>query len=87
MLSEPIAVESKIALERRVAQLTMDYLYQIIVQTQSRQRLDAAIDILQEMELYPLPDRQYTRKYTLFRKLISSHLGRQLLVRGLKVKR
>lgn len=80
-------VESKIALERRVAQLTMDYLYQIIVQTQSRQRLDAAIDILQEMELYPLPDRQYTRKYTLFRKLISSHWGRQLLVRGLKVKR
>lgn len=80
-------VESKIALERRVAQLTMDYLYQIIVQTQSRQRLDAAINILQEMELYPLPDRQYTRKYTLFRKLISSHLGRQLLVRGLKVKR
>lgn len=86
-LASQSPVESKIALERRVAQLTMDYLYQIIVQTQSRQRLDAAIDILQEMELYPLPDRQYTRKYTLFRKLISSHLGRQLLVRGLKVKR
>lgn len=86
-LASQSPVESKIALERRVAQLTMDYLYQIIVQTQSRQRLDAAIDILQEMELYPLPDRQYTRKYTLFRKLISSHWGRQLLVRGLKVKR
>ena len=86
-ISSQLPTKSKIALERRVAQLTMDYLYQIIVQTQSRQRLDAAIDILQEMELYPLPDRQYTRKYTLFRKLISSHLGRQLLVRGLKVKR
>lgn len=76
----------KVALERRVAQLTMDYLYHVIVLFQSRQQLDVAIEVLQEKGLYPLPDRQYTRKYTLFRKLISSHWGRQLLMSGLKVK-
>lgn len=78
--------QSKVALERRVAQLTMDYLYHIIVLTQSRQQLDAAIEVLKNKGLYPLPDHRYTRKYTLFRKLISSHWGRQLLFSGLKMK-
>lgn len=79
--------QSKAALERRVAQLTMDYLYHIIVLTHSRQQLDAAIEVLKQKRLYPLPDRQYTHKYTLFRKLIDSHWGRQILMSGLKVKR
>ena len=80
------SIQNKVALERRVAQLTMDYLYHIIVLTQNRQKLDEAIEVLKEKDLYPLPDHQYTRKYTLFRKLISSHWGRQLLIMSLKAK-
>ena len=81
------STQSKAALERRVAQLTMDYLYHIIVLTKSRRQLDATIEELKKQGLYPLPDRQYTRKYILFRKLIDSHWGRQILMSGLKVKR
>lgn len=80
------SIQNKVALERRVAQLTMDYLYHIIVLTQNRQKLDEAIEVLKVKDLYPLPDHQYTRKYTLFRKLISSHWGRQLLIMSLKAK-
>jgi glycosyltransferase involved in cell wall biosynthesis len=86
-IATQLSLSDKIALERRVSQLSMDYLYNVIVLTQSRGRLDKAIDVLQSQGLYPLPDRQYSRKYTLFRKLINTHWGRQLLFAGLKKER
>lgn len=58
------------ALERRVSQMTMDYLYNVIRLTKSRSRLKNAEDALKEHGLYPLPANNYTLKYTLFRKLI-----------------
>lgn len=68
------------ALARRVAQLTMDYLYNTIQLTHSRQRLDAAIATLEQQGLYPLPDKRYTRKYWMFRRLVQSKMGRSLLL-------
>lgn len=58
------------ALERRISQLTMDYLYNVIKLTRSRNRLKKAKTILAQHGLYPLPDKKYTLKYSLFRKLI-----------------
>ena len=58
------------ALQRRVAQLTMDYLYNIIRLTRSRHYLKRKIQELRRLGLYPLPAKAYTAKYTLFRLLI-----------------
>ena len=58
------------ALQRRVAQLTMDYLYNIIRYTRSRHYLKRKIQELRRLGLYPLPAKAYTLKYTLFRLLV-----------------
>lgn len=69
------------ALQRRVAQLTMDYIYSIIRQTQSRRYLDHKLQSLRQEGLFPLPDRGYTKKYTWFRRLSGSSGGLSLLMR------
>ena len=74
-------VDDRTALQRRVAQLTMDYLYQIILQTNSRHYLDRKITVLRREGLFPLPDQNYTTKYAWFRRLSNSSAGRSLLMR------
>lgn len=69
------------ALQRRVAQLTMDYLYNVIRQTRSRHYLDRKIEGLRREGLFPLPDRNYTTKYVWFRRLTNSQAGRAILLR------
>ena len=66
-LSDRLPAKDKSALQRRVAQLTMDYLYNIIRLTGSRHYLKRKISLLRRDGLYPLPNRHYTFKYTLFR--------------------
>lgn len=62
--------EKKQALARRIAQLTMDFLYNVIILTKSPSKIRKAKALLKENNLYPLPDESYTLKYKLFRKLI-----------------
>lgn len=69
------------ALQRRVAQLTMDYLYNIIVETRSFHYLERSVDRLHQKGLFPLPDKNYTTKYRWFRTLSNTKLGRRLLCR------
>lgn len=76
-------VDSRTALQRRVAQLTMDYLYNTIMLTRSRQVLDQRIDELYQQGLFPLPDRKYSQKYIWFRRLTNSSMGRSILLRTL----
>lgn len=71
----------KIALQRRINQLTMDYLYNIIQQTHSRHYLERKIERLRGKGLFPLPDHKYTTKYTWFRRMANSPKGRSLLMR------
>ena len=72
----------RVALSRRISQLSMDYLYHVAKLTHSSQKLEEATERLREKSLFPLPDKNYTRKYSLFRKLVASRLGRKLLVSG-----
>jgi len=72
--------EDQTALQRRVAQLTMDYLYQVIVITQSRHFLDRKTEALRRYGLFPLPDRDYTAKYTWFRRLTTTSAGLNILI-------
>ena len=73
----------QLAMERRVAQLTMDYLYNTIVLTRSAEQLNVRIEDLRQQGLFPLPDRNYTRKYQWFRRMINTRWGRMLLLRTL----
>lgn len=72
------------ALNRRIAQLTMDYIYNIIRRTHDRRLLDETMERLSGYGLYPLPDRDYTKKYKMFRKMLSTSLTRKLLFHIIK---
>lgn len=71
------------ALQRRIDQLTMDYIYNVIIQTRSRHYLDRKLNILRREGLYPLPDKKYTTKYKWFRRLTNSEWGLNILLRML----
>ena len=75
-LLDKIPVAERQALNRRIAQLTMDYLYNNIRLNHSLISLNKCIKQLRLHGLYPLPDKDYTKKYTMFRKAISTYLGR-----------
>ena len=72
------------ALQRRVAQLTMDYIYNIIRFTHDSNYLEACIGKLYDKGLFPLPDRDYTKKYKWFRRMVNSEVGRKLLILTLR---
>jgi hypothetical protein len=76
-----MSIDDKTALQRRVAQLTMDYIYQVIYLSRSRQQLETEISDLTRNGLFPLPDASYTPKYIWFRRLSKTSAGRALLMR------
>lgn len=78
-----IMVERK-ALERRVAQLTVAYIYQIIKLTHSSKQLENRLGRLEKRELFPLPDNRYNWKYTLFRYLSGNKMMRNILLLAIK---
>lgn len=79
--ADRLPTDERTALQRRVAQLTMDYIYSIIRLTRSRHYLDRKLESLRREGLFPLPDRGYTKKYTWFRRLSNSSSGLSLLMR------
>lgn len=82
-LCDRVPQTDRIALQRRVAQLTMDYIYQVIVQQRSQKALNQCIDELSSKGLFPLPDRDYSQKYKWFRKMTNTRLGLTILLNTL----
>jgi glycosyltransferase involved in cell wall biosynthesis len=82
-LCDRLPQADRMALQRRVAQLTMDYIYQVIIQFRTQDELETRIDELRSKGLFPLPDRNYTQKYTWFRRLSNSRMGRTILLNTL----
>lgn len=80
-MADRMPTNDKTAMQRRVAQLTMDYLYNIILQTKSRHYLERKIEELRKAGLFPLPDKDYTTKYKWFRRLTNSPKGISFLMR------
>lgn len=68
------------ALERRVAQLTEAYIYQIMKLTHSSKQLEECIRRLSTYGLFPLPDNKYNWKYSLFRALSGKKTLRDILL-------
>lgn len=79
-LADRVPQNDRLALQRRIAQLTMAYIYQVIIQLRSRQALNDCLDSLRNRGLFPLPDRDYTKKYQWFRRMSNSKLGLSVLV-------
>ena len=67
------------ALNRRIAQLTMDYLCDVIRRTHDYALFRTTTERLRANGLYPLPDRDYTTRYKYFRKMIGNAVTRRLL--------
>lgn len=82
-IADILPITERQALQRRVDQLTMDYIYNIIIHTRSRHYLDRKLAILRREGLFPLPDRDYTLKYRWFRRLSNSSIGLSMLLRVL----
>lgn len=81
-LAEKLPESERVALQRRVAQLTMDYIYNTMLLTRSSRHVEDAITQLRSHALFPLPDKAYTRKYKLFRKMTMTRTGRWLLMQA-----
>lgn len=79
-LADTRPYEERQALQRRVAQLTMDHIYNTIILTRSEQRLEDTIEDLSKQALFPLPDKDYSTKYVWFRRMTNSRLGRKILL-------
>ena len=78
--ADTLPAEERVALQRRVAQLTMDYVYNAIMLTHDRQQVDNRIAQLRSEGLFPLPKRNYTAKYNWFRRLSSTSFGMKVLM-------
>lgn len=77
--ADRLPIDDRSALQRRVAQLTMDYLYQIIRLKSPSHYIERKIEELRQAGLYPLPNQDYTSKYVWFRRLINTQAGRSVL--------
>lgn len=73
----------RMALLRRIHQLTMDYIYKVIVETRNKHYLDRQLEELRKKGLFPLADKDYTTKYKWFRRLTNSKIGLAFLMRTL----
>ena len=82
-LSDTLPQEYRTAMQRRVAQLAMDQIYNTIMLTRSEERLGSTLKELHDLGLFPLPDRDYTQKYKWFRRITNSRIGRSLLLHTL----
>lgn len=78
-LSEEYSGKPKEALQRRVAQLTMDYIYQSIMLDHNWKRFAKRIEALKFFRFLPLPKKKYTRKYYYFTRLANVRIGLMLL--------
>lgn len=80
-LCDKLPRHDSMALERRIAQLTMDYIYKVILETRSAKVLDQRLQRLHDKGLFPLPNVNYSTKYSWFRRMSNSAVGRQTLLR------
>lgn len=82
-MADTLPTELRLALQRRVHQLTMDYIYNVILLTQNRHYLNRRLKDLHAMGLYPLPKHDYTKKYVWFRRLANTDMGISMLMRAI----
>ncbi|MBR1548242.1 MAG: glycosyltransferase family 2 protein [Prevotella sp.] len=78
-LCDRLPHDDRLALERRVAQLTMDHIYHVMRERRGAGELGECLDALRAEGLFPLPEGDYSLKYKWFRRLSGSAAGLALL--------
>lgn len=78
-VAQNMTSDKRLAMKRRIAQLTMDYIYNTMKLTKSVKQLEARIGRLEDKNLFPLPENHYTTKYTMFRNAIKNKTVRKLM--------
>ncbi|MFA6871589.1 MAG: glycosyltransferase family 2 protein [Bacteroidaceae bacterium] len=76
---EKLEKDKQKALTRKIDQLTMDFMICVMYELHSYNYLQKQLKFLHELGLYPLANKHYTYKYTLFRYLSSHKLGLRCL--------
>lgn len=74
-----VVSRQRAALDRRIAQLTMDHVYNSMRYTHDYAYVCQTLAGLKACGLYPFPNKHYTRKYSLFRHLVACPISRFLL--------
>lgn len=69
----------RLALQRRIDQLSMDYIYNTIRLTHDWKNLQSRLSRLYNRGLYPLPLQRYSKKYYVFARMSASKLGLRIL--------
>ena len=82
-ISRTLPQADNIAMQRRIAQLTMDYIYNTIILTRSAAFVNNKLKELYDKGLFPLPDKNYTKKYKWFRRMTNSKVGLAILIKTL----
>lgn len=85
-ISDRMPYMDKTSLQRRIAQLSMDYLYNAMVMTRDINYVEDCVRKLRSQGLFPLPKKNYTPKYAWFRRLCHHKAGRVILLHLLRVK-
>ena len=78
--AQRLETTERAALMRRVHQLTMDHIYNVICLTKRNDETEAAVERLRAKGLFPIPRPNYTLKYACFRCISSTRCGRRLLL-------
>ena len=78
-MTDRLPYMDRTSLQRLIAQLSMDYIYQTMVITQDIKQVEERILDLRDLGLFPLPDKNYTSKYAWFRRLSNFKMGRAIL--------
>ncbi len=84
-IASSLPQNERLAMERRVNQLAMEYIFNTIRLTRSSRQLNTRIERLKKKGLFPLPDKSYTKKYSIFRKLTKSRIIRSLIAMAFKL--
>ena len=68
------------AMQRRLSQLTMDYLYDIIVLTGSKRFLTERLKTLEKEGLFPPREKTFGKRSAMFARMVRTSLGRNILL-------
>lgn len=85
--ADVLPYDERTAMQRRIDQLTVDYLYNVIVLTHDGHYLERCVEKLKKKGLFPIPVRNYGWKYKSLCRMLNSKVGRKVLLTALKAKR
>ena len=84
-IASTLCGDSRKALFRRVNQLVMDHIYNVMATTHDIKKTNEAIRVLEEKGLFPLPIKTYTLKYLIFSIISRNTLGNRIIMKCLNL--